>query len=53
MEHPGAGQVGALDQIGTPEMVCGEQRAFSDEASQSNRDNGARDSEMMAPGVPG
>jgi len=26
---------------------------FSDEAAQSNRDNVARDSEMMSPGVPG
>jgi hypothetical protein len=26
---------------------------FSDEAAQSNRDDSARDSEMMSPGVPG
>ena len=30
-----------------------EMSAFSDEAAQSNRDDGARDSEMMAPGIPG
>ena len=34
---------------------CGYRRhtEFSDEAAQSNRDNVARDSEMMSPGVPG